>query len=76
MSRQKTDVEKWLEEETPHKRTALENASRYFDDLDQLTVSIMESIYARESSFGANRRRRNIKGAGGDFQLERETAIR
>jgi len=64
----------WLERETPHKRTALENASRHFDDKDVLTVNTLEAIYGQESSFGKNRRSRGIPGAEGDFQLERKTA--
>lgn len=66
----------WLERETPHKRTALENASRHFDDKDALTVNTLEAVYGQESSFGKNRRKRGMSGAAGDFQLERETARR
>ena len=66
----------WLERETPHKRTALENASRHFDDEDALTVNTREAIYGQESSFGKNRRKRGISGAAGDFQLEKKTAER
>jgi membrane-bound lytic murein transglycosylase MltF len=64
----------WLERETPHKRAALENASRHFDDKDALTVNTLEAVYGQESSFGKNRRSRVIPGAAGDFQLERKTA--
>lgn len=69
-----SNVDTWLERETPHARAALENASRHFDDKDVLTVNTLEAIYAQESSFGKNRRSRGIPGAAGDFQLERKTA--
>ena len=71
-----SNVDSWLERETPHKRMALENASRHFDDNDTLTVNTLEAIYAQESSFGKARRKRGMAGAAGDFQLERETAKR
>jgi membrane-bound lytic murein transglycosylase MltF len=71
-----TNIDQWLEIETPHKQTALENASRHFSETDALTVNTLEAIYAQESSFGKNRRNRGIKGAAGDFQLEKETAER
>lgn len=66
----------WLKRETAYKRTALENASRHFDDKDALTVNTLEAIYGQESSFGKNRRNRGMSGAAGDFQLERKTAKR
>jgi membrane-bound lytic murein transglycosylase MltF len=68
------NLETWLERETPHRRSALENASRHFDDQDDLTVNTLEAIYGQESSFGQNRRSRGMSGAAGDFQLERRTA--
>ena len=71
-----SNIATWLERETPHKQTALENASRHFDDKDALTVNTLEAIYGQESSFGRNRRTRGIAGAAGDFQLERPTAKR
>ena len=74
MSKGRTKVDEWLEKETLHKKIALENASRYFDSKDLLTVNILEAIYGQESSFGSDRRTRGIAGAAGDFQLERETA--
>jgi hypothetical protein len=40
-----SDIGTWLERETPHKRTALENASRHFDDTDGLMVNTLEAIY-------------------------------
>lgn len=76
MSKRRTKVDEWLDRETPHKKKALENASRYFDSKDSLSVNILEAIYGQESSFGSNRRTRGIAGAAGDFQIEKETAIR
>ncbi len=76
MKRKKSSTDKWLEKETEHKREALENASRHFESNDSLTVNVLESIYGQESSFGSNRRKRGIAGGAGDFQLEKETAIR
>ena len=74
--KQKTNVDKWLERETPHKRKALENASMHFDKNDKLTVNTLEAIYGQESSFGKTRRKRYINGAAGEFQLEKRTAKR
>lgn len=76
MPKHRTKVDDCLERETPHKKKALENASRYFDVKDALTVNILEAIYAQESSSGIDRRGRGIAGAAGDFQLEKQTAIR
>lgn len=69
-----SNIDAWLERETPHRRSALENASRHFDDQDDFTVNTLEAIYGQESSFGQNRRSRGIPGAAGDFQLEGRTA--
>jgi len=66
----------WLKRETAHKRAAVENASRHFDEKDALTVNTLEAIYGQESSFGKTRRKRGIAGAAGDFQLEQKTANR
>ena len=63
MARKKSKVDTWLEKETNHKKKALENASRYFDSKDALTVHTLESIYRQESSFGDNRRQRGLTGA-------------
>ncbi len=71
-----SNINIWLERETPHTRAALENASRHFDAKDGFTVNTLEAIYGQESSFGKNRRARGISGAAGDFQLERATAKR
>ena len=76
MTKNKTKVDIWLERETAHKREALENASRYFDDKDALTVNTLEAIYGQESSFGAQLRNRGMKGAAGEFHFERATAER
>lgn len=72
----KTDVDSWLERETPHKRKAFENASTYFDKKDELTVSTIEAVYAQESSFGTLLRERGAKGAVGEFHIEKATAKR
>lgn len=48
----KSDVEVWLERETPRIRKALESASRHFDGNDDLTVNTLEAVYGQESSFG------------------------
>lgn len=74
--KKQSNVDSWLKNETPHKREALENASRHFDKKDSLTVNTLEAIYGQESSFGKNRRSRGISGAAGDIQLEKNTAKR
>lgn len=50
--KQNSSIDTWLERETKHNREALENASRYFDENDNLTVNTLEAIYGQESSFG------------------------
>ncbi len=72
--KQKFNVDIWLKKETQHNRKALENASRYFDENDAITVNTIEAIYGQESSFGATQGKRGIDGAAGHFQLERATA--
>jgi len=72
--KRKTYVDTWLEWETDHKREALENASRYFDNEDALTVNTLEAVYGRESSFGTQMRERGIDGAAGHFHLKKATA--
>ena len=47
-----SNVDRWLERETPRVRKALESASRYFDSNDTLTVNTLEAVYGQESSFG------------------------
>jgi len=70
----KSNVDVWLEGETGHKKKALENASRYFDENDNLTVNTLEAIYGQESRFGAEMRQRGMEGAAGHFHLEKATA--
>lgn len=72
----KTNVDGWLTRETLHIRKALENASRYFDKNDALTVNMLEAVYGQESSFGLLKRNRGIGGAAGHFHLQRDTAER
>jgi len=67
-------VDQWLEKETEHTQTALENASKYFDDNDDLTVNTIEAVYGKESSFGAMQKNRGIEEAAGHFQLRKPTA--
>lgn len=76
MPSKKTNVDKWIKRETSHKRKALENASKHFDKDDSLTVGHLQAIYGKESSYGIQRRKRGMKGAAGDFMLEKETAVR
>ncbi len=77
-SQRNLNISTWIkmEEKEPHKVKALENASRHFDENDSLTVHLLEAIYGQESSFGEYRRTRNLEGAAGDFQLEKNTAKR
>src|SRR3990167_4315594 len=69
-----SDVDRWLERETPRVRKALESASRYFDGNDSLTVNTLEAVYAKESSFGTLLGTRGAEGPAGHFQLKAETA--
>ena len=74
--KQSSDVDIWLERETNHVRKALENASRYFDGNDNLTVNTLEAVYARESSFGLDTKmeKRGSAKPAGHFQLSPDTA--
>ena len=72
---QTTNVSKWLKLEKPHILVSLETASRHFDKNDSLDVHTLEAMYGEESSFGQERRKRNSRGAAGDFQMEARTAI-
>ncbi|MBI2174028.1 MAG: transglycosylase SLT domain-containing protein [Candidatus Omnitrophica bacterium] len=72
----KSDVDVWLERETPRIRRALESASRYFDANDDLTVNTLEAVYGRESSFGTLLGKRGSTRAAGHFQFEPATAKR
>ncbi|MBI4353529.1 MAG: transglycosylase SLT domain-containing protein [Candidatus Omnitrophica bacterium] len=73
-----SDVDTWLKRETDHVRKALESASRHFDGNDNLTVNTLETVYARESSFGspAMLGKRGSSGAAGHFQFRPDTAKR
>ncbi len=70
----KSNVDAWLERETSHKRKALESASRYFDEDDNLTVNTIEAVYSQESSFGTMQGKRGSAGAAGHFMLKKATA--
>ena len=72
----KSNVDIWLQQETEHKRKALEKASKHFDENDSLTVNLLEAIYGQESSFGINRGTRGSENAAGDFRLIKKTAKR
>ena len=71
-----SDVDLWLGRETDHIRKALENASRYFDRNDSLTVNTLEAVYSQESSFGSDSflGKRGDSVAAGHFQLKSGTA--
>lgn len=71
---QKSDVDVWLERETPRVRRAFESASRYFDKNDHLTVNTLEAVYAQENSFGILMGKRGSTDAAGHFQFEPKTA--
>lgn len=70
----RSNIAAWLKRETPEKRRALEIASRHFDRNDEMDVHTLEAVYAKESSFGQIRGKRNSVGAAGDFQIRRATA--
>ena len=74
--KQPTNVDVWLGRETPRIRRALENASRYFDSKDHLTVNTLEAVYARENSFGILMGKRGSTNRAGHFQFEPPTAKR
>ena len=76
MAERSSNVDQWLERETPRIRKALESASRYFDANDDLTVNTLEAVYGRESSFGTMLGRRGSASAAGHFQFTPETAKR
>lgn len=75
-TKQKSNVDVWLQRETPHVRRALESASRHFDADDNLTVNTLEAVYGRESSFGTLLGTRGSPEAAGHFQFEPDTAKR
>src|SRR3989338_9008269 len=74
--KQPSNVDRWLERETPRLRKALESASRYFDSNDTITVNTLEAVYWQESSFGAMLGTRGSTSAAGHFQFTPETAKR
>lgn len=73
-NKQKSNVTTWLKREDNHKLKAIENASRYFDKNDELTVNMLEAVYGQESSFGTMQGKRGTSGAAGHFQLKKATA--
>jgi len=74
--KQPSNVDQWLERETPRIRKALESASRYFDSNDELTVNTLEAVYGQENSFGILMGKRGSARAAGHFQFEPKTARR
>ena len=74
--KQPSNVDQWLERETPRVRKALEGASRYFDGNDRLTVNTLEAVYGQESSFGTMLGKRGSADAAGHFQLAPDTTRR
>jgi len=76
--KQNSNVDIWLERETKHSREAFENASRYFDGNDNLTVNTLEAVYGQESSFGLSSKmgKRGSSDPAGHFQFEPVTAKR
>jgi len=76
MAEKPSNVDRWLERETPRIRKALESASRYFDSNDELTVNTLEAVYGQENSFGILMGKRGSARAAGHFQFEPKTAKR
>ncbi len=76
MAEKPSNVDQWLERETPRIRKALESASRYFDSNDELTVNTLEAVYGQENSFGILMGKRGSARAAGHFQFEPKTAKR
>ena len=75
MAEKSSNVDQWLERETPRIRKALESASRHFDSNDELTVNTLEAIYGQENSFGILLKgKRGSTGAAGHFQFRPKTA--
>src|SRR3989338_6327210 len=73
---QPSNVDQWLERETPRVSKALERASRYFNSNDTLTVNTLEAVYGQESSFGTMLGTHDSTSAAGHFQFTPETAKR
>ena len=76
MAEKPSNVDQWLERETPRIRKALESASKYFDSNDELTVNTLEAVYGQENSFGILMGKRGSARAAGHFQFEPKTARR
>jgi len=76
MAEKPSNVDQWLERETPRVRKALESASRYFDSNDALSVHTLEAVYGQEDSFGTLLGKRGSTKAAGHFQFEPKTAQR
>ena len=74
MAEKPSNVDQWLERETPRIRKALESASRYFDSNDELTVNTLEAVYGQENSFGILMGKRGSTEAAGHFQFKPKTA--
>jgi membrane-bound lytic murein transglycosylase MltF len=76
MVNREKELKEWLARETEHKRKALENASRHFDDSDVLDAHTLEAIYSRESNFGhqMGENGRGSDGPAGHFQFDKLTA--
>lgn len=70
----RSNVDQWLERETPRVRQALESASRHFDANDSLTVNTLEAMYGQENSFGVLLGTRGAEGPAGHFQFKADTA--
>ncbi len=75
MTKKRSDVDVWLERETPRVRKALETASQFLES-DHLTVHTLEAVYGQESSFGTLMGKPGSEGAAGHFQFKKRTAER
>lgn len=71
---QPSNVDQWLERETPRVRQAFESASQHFDANDSLTVNTLEAMYGQENSFGVLLGTRGAEGPAGHFQFKADTA--
>lgn len=76
MAKKRSNVDIWLERETPRVRKTLESASRNLGEGDHLTVHTLEAIYGQESSFGTLMGNPGSDKPAGHFQLEKPTAKR
>ncbi len=73
MTKKRSDVDVWLERETPRVRKTLESASQFLES-DNFTVHTLEAMYGQESSFGTLMGKRGSDGPAGHFQFEKHTA--